>query len=853
MADTGLPLPGRVILLVGHAHIDLGYRWRWNETVHRIARDTFRGVLRMMDEYPELTFVQSQVALYEAMAKEYPDVYSRIKARIAEGRWIVTDGWCEYDHTMPSGESMIRQHLLASRYAREELGTRITMAWAPDAFSGHVHTLPTILKGCGIDSFLFGRGMPEGKPIFWWEGPDGSRVLAYTPVYGYSADLGPAVVAQLEQWEALTGLHARLTLYGRGDHGGGPREEDMVALRELRADPASPRLEHTTPPWFFREVLARLPDIPVYRGELGGGFTGSLSSEGRNKQRARAAENLLLAAERFATLAAFFQRKPVYDRCDFREAWATVLRHQFHDEIPGTSRAAVYADNAADYDAVTASMTATMDNALDELGARVDTRGPGVPVIVYNPLAWVRTEPVTVRLRLNAAPVRPVFCGPDGTAWPTQLLSCREEGPFWQAEFLTVAQNVPSLGFALARLIEVPPSPAAEVAPVIVSGYTLENGILRLDVDPETGHLASLVDLRTGREALAAAGAVLQAIAEEPGISSAWIIALTDAVDTLDAAEAVEVLARGPVCGTIRSRYRYRDSVFTQDVSLFAGTDRVEIRFQADWYERDCCLKVAFPAAVQGGVATFDQPFGNIVRPADGAEVPAQQWIDLSEASHGLSLLNDCRYAADVRGNVLRLTLLRGIDDLDPRADVGHHDLRYALYPHEGTWREAGTVRRGWECNLPLVARQELHRAGVVPPWTSWGLLEAMGPTWSFLSVEPENVVLSALKVADEEWGQGSPFIVRLAETVGRETEATLRLPVALASCEETNHVEEPLDSDAVHSEGDCVRVHLRPYEVRTVRLRLSVMTLGVSASRRGVSEVGGFAAGDESRLRRRG
>ena len=161
--------------LVGHAHIDLAYRWRWNETVHRVARDTFRGVLDMMDQVPEFTFVQSQLALYEAVKTHYPDLFARIRARIDEGRWIVADGWCEYDQTMPGGESMIRQHLLGSRYAREVLGCEVTLGWAPDAFSGHVHTLPTILKGCGIERLLYGRGVPGSTPYFWWEGPDAGR------------------------------------------------------------------------------------------------------------------------------------------------------------------------------------------------------------------------------------------------------------------------------------------------------------------------------------------------------------------------------------------------------------------------------------------------------------------------------------------------------------------------------------------------------------------------------------------------------------------------------------------------------------------------------------------------------
>ena len=244
---------------------------------------------------------------------------------------------------MPSGESIIRQHLIGSRYAKEELGCEVTLAWAPDAFSGHVHTLPSLLKGCGIDHLLYGRGVPDDVgPYFWWEGPDGLRVLAYSPSYGYSADLGPRVLEVLERWQALTGDDgagdtAMLFLYGRGDHGGGPREGDFEALEMLRQDAAAPRFVHATPQFFFREVRANKANLPVYRGELVGGFTGSCSSVGRAKQRNRQMENLILTAERFATLAMFLQRKPSYPRVDLEDAWRVILQHQFHDELPGTS------------------------------------------------------------------------------------------------------------------------------------------------------------------------------------------------------------------------------------------------------------------------------------------------------------------------------------------------------------------------------------------------------------------------------------------------------------------------------------------------------------------------------------
>lgn len=215
-----------------------------------------------------MTFTQSQLALYEAMKQHYPEILKQIKQRIAEGRWVVVDGWCEYDHTMPCGEAMIRQHLIAAHYARQELGCEITLAWGPDAFSGHAHTLPTILKGCGIDYVLFGRGMPENTPFFWWEGPDGSRVLAYTPAFAYSSVIGPHLVEQLAQWEEMTGAKEMLVLYGRGDHGGRHREKDLEALSRMRAEKGNPRMVHIVPHRFFEDVLAARDDIPLYHGEL---------------------------------------------------------------------------------------------------------------------------------------------------------------------------------------------------------------------------------------------------------------------------------------------------------------------------------------------------------------------------------------------------------------------------------------------------------------------------------------------------------------------------------------------------------------------------------------------------------
>lgn len=828
------------IYLLGHAHIDLAYRWRWNEVVHRVGRDTFRGVLALMEADPTVTFVQSQMALYEAMAQAYPEIFAAIKQRISEGRWFAVDGWVEYDHTMPCGEAMIRQHLIGSDYARRELGVKIDMAWAADAFSGHTHTLPTILAGCGIKYMLFGRGMPQNTPYFHWEGPDGSRIIAYSPVYGYGGAISETMIERLDAWQDWD-LATPLMLYGRGDHGGGPREEDLVELARLRELPDGPTFKHVSPQFFFEQVLAARDDLPVYRGDLGnpasddpgeGNFAGSVSSEGRNKQRNRQAENLLLTAERFATMSIYFQRKPCYPRVDFEDAWKSVLHHQFHDELPGTSRGHVFEDNAQDYDRVDGLCNTMLDHALAEISARVCTEGEGTPIMVYNPLAWTRSEPIELTLRLNTPPAQIVVQDTEGHIMPTQVLAVEEKGHFWYARVLFVARNTPSLGYKLFRAYSLTEAPALspdEAVSTLVGAdtITLESDMLRLVIDQRTGHVTSLYDKRLGREVLSGPANLLQAIRDRPGDSSGWKIALTDQVDVLDAPESIELVEWGPVRATVRANYRYQDSYFELKVGITAGLPRAQFRFIGDWYERDCALKVAFPVDAPSAQATFEQPFGAIARPANGQELPAQRWVDAANESQGAALLNDCRYAFDIKDQTMRMTLLRGIPDLDPLADEGHHELDYALYAHSADW-QAEVVRQGFEANYALLARQPMKRAGLVRGWGMPGPNKVVAPTLSFMAEPPENIVLTALKVEHEDWGQFSPFVIRLYETAGKETPVTLRFPRTLLFATETDHLERPLPEQSIKHHGNEVSLTFQPYEIKTLHLAFLLPSFAV-------------------------
>ena len=272
-----------VLYMIGNAHIDLAYRWRWNETTDRVTPDTFIGVLDMLDKMPELTYAQSQMALYESIEKTHPQVFRRIREKISAGQWSVVGGqWAEPDAILPSGESHIRQFLIGAEYCRTHLGVdSVDIGWLPDAFCGQALTLPQIFSGCGIRYYLFGRGAPAGKQVFRWVAPDSSSLLAYhLPVpYGLTAP-DADLLTPLRDWRRTTGLPFAMVLFGEGDHGGGPRQTDIEAIERLRKMDGVPTLRYATAEDFFAR-LAKAPTAwPDHFGEIGRGILDKFQSRG---------------------------------------------------------------------------------------------------------------------------------------------------------------------------------------------------------------------------------------------------------------------------------------------------------------------------------------------------------------------------------------------------------------------------------------------------------------------------------------------------------------------------------------------------------------------------------------------
>jgi alpha-mannosidase len=787
--------------LIGHAHVDLSWLWRWEETVKDVAVRTFAGTLARMAEMPDLTFAQSQAALYEAIEKSDPALFEAIRVRVREGTWIPVGGmWVEPDLNMADGEALARQLLYGKRYFQEKFGLDVKVGWNPDSF-GHNLQLPQMLAKAGVPYYVLGRGVPAGTTAFWWEGKGGARILCYVPPGWYNVSLKDGLRSIIAEAARTSPLKDYLVLYGEGDHGGGPRDSDLALIRSAKRDRAMPRTAFAAPEAYFRLLEKQRPDLAVVRSELNPVFPGCYTTQASTKRDNRRGESLLVEAEKFSALAVAGGFRDYYPERDLDEAWKIILRNQFHDILAGSSIGPVYDETAQFYREAFTRGRRALDFSLETIANGVDTRGEGVPVVVFNSLAWERTEPVTVEIPF-AGPFRIVDSRGGDT--PYQAVSGGGGSSRNLRRVVFTAEGVPSLGYRTYRLEQVDRDPVFK-STVAAGPEMLENEFFKITLDPKRGWITNLYDKANGREALYGPANVLQAVADEPSSMSAWELGLKDPLASIGEEGAkVEVLESGPVRAVVRVSSVFRGSSFRQEITLHSRMPRLDIRTNLDWRERNVMIKAVFPFRVKADRAEFEIPFGSITRPADGAEAPAIRWIDVSEddGSYGVSLLNDSRYGFDVRAGTARLSVIRGAVYPDPEADRGLHELTYSLYPHKGTWKEAGSVRRGYELNNPLLPRTVMAHPGTLQAETS------------FVRVDAANIILSAVKMEAGYNARG--LIFRFYETAGQRTDVNVELPW-VGEATEADLIERP--GKPLGHAGKTLPLSFEPYEIKTIRI----------------------------------
>jgi alpha-mannosidase len=802
------PLVARVradtIHLVGNSHIDAAWLWPYAET-WGVVENTWRTELKIQQKFPGATFAASSAQYYRWLDTRAPGLVDSIRAAANAGTWSVVGGWwLEADQNIPGGESLVRQGLYGQRYFQRTLGRRSKIAWTPDSF-GYPWSMPQIWRGLGMTTFVtqkirWNDSTEFPYDAFVWQGRDGTRVFSYNP-WGYDHDLdGSRLAQEMRSDNARTdSAHQMLVLYGVGDHGGGPTIDMLDRRDDLRRLPAYPVLIDDTPERALQTVRAAHPDAawPVWSDELYLEYhRGTYTTQSWMKRRNRRSEELLGTAEMLAAL----DTAP-YPRRDLEQAWHQVLFNQFHDLLPGSGIHRVYLDAMRTYDSAQTVAAAVRDAAFARLRAQVDTRGEGVPIVVFNPSSWVRSSYAAVLLDSAFASLK--------NSRFLRAVDAAKRATLAEVDGDTLrflAREVPSLGF---KVFWIRTGSGSEGT--LTSGPAhLENDFLAVDVDTTTGQITRLYDKRAKRDALAPGGRgnALQLFGDQPRQWDAWDIGYTGERWPLDSVRRVR---RGSdeMSTWIEVEKPWNGTRIVQRLILRRDEPLLVVDNAIDWHETHRLLKVAFDWNVTADSATYEIAYGAIGQPtaprtqAERAkyEHAGHRWADLSGPDFGVSLLNDSKYGWDTRGHTMRLSLLRAPLWPDSLADRGPQRFQFAVYPHTGDWRAALTERRGQEFNWPLLAAPEPGHGGVY------------GHSWSFATVAAENVYVTALKRAEDS----DAWVLRLVEWHGRPATTTLAFGRRIARVRIANLLEDPAAALPVARDGRTVTLTLRPWEILTL------------------------------------
>jgi alpha-mannosidase len=748
---------------VGHAHIDTAWLWPIREARRKCAR-SFSTQLALTDEYPDHRFACSQAAHYQWMKEAYPAIYEGIRQKVQAGQWEPVGAmWVEADCNLPSGEALVRQLLHGQRFFMREFGYATSELWLPDVF-GYPASLPQLIREAGCDFFLTQKlswndtNKPEHH-TFIWEGIDGTRIFTHFPpadTYNGSFNAGEVVSSALRFKDAERSASS-LYLFGWGDGGGGPEPDMIESARRLANLEGAPRVQLARAIDFFAVASDEARDLTTWVGELYFELhRGTYTSQSRTKRLNRRAERSLREAEMWSVAA-----RAGYPAAVLDAAWKKLLTNQFHDILPGSSIDWVYEEAERDL----ADVAEVASGITQE--AQVQIAGRGANLVAFNVNSHLRREVVDLGDRLQMV-------------------------------------EVPSCGWAAQDSVPLTPGRS-----VVVSDRHMENELLRVEWDDQ-GLLASIWDKEVQREVLAsgARGNLLQLHDDNPSRWDAWDVDsdyMKHRVDLVDLSlQQVEV--PGGLRGAVRFTRNFGLSHFTQLMVLDAGSRVLRFESDVDWQERHKLLKVAFPVAVHSPRATYEIQFGHVERTThtntswDQArfEVCGHRWADLGEAGYGVALLNDCKYGHDIRGSVMRLSLLRAPTHPDPTADRGAHRFIYALMPHPGDFREAGVIAAAEDLNAPLVIAR-----GNMPAWERRSLIE----------VDRPQVIVETIKRAEDS----DATIVRLYEAWGGRCTARLRTTLPTSRAFLCDLLER--EREAVPVSGGIIELRLTPFKVLTLKL----------------------------------
>lgn len=782
----------RKVHLIGNAHLDPIWLWRWQEGCGEVLQ-TFRSALDRLNEYPDFVFTCSSASYYKWVEEIAPDMFEEIRERVKEGRWVPVNGWwVQPDCNIPSAESFARQALYSQLYYNEKFGRICKTAYNVDSF-GHSGMLPQLIKNGGMNAYVMMRPGPhenaEIPNMFTWESLDGTRIPTFRipAESGYGANSAEDISRTRDFSEKLMAEenHGMMIFYGVGNHGGGPTRRCIEYLESRLKKDGYHDMIFSSPDAFFEAHCLENVELPIWKDDLQHHASGCYSATSLVKQLNRRLENSLYFSEAFATVAS--KTAGMRDRTeDFKEAWRDVCFNQFHDILCGCSIMEAYDDvNAAMGHALTIS-DRIQNEAFLRIARRIDTWIDGVsdpvcevrghscgkfprPVIVFNPLSF----PIKVPVR-TYHPSKQVKDDAGNDVIFSNVRSSRSNDSHLDTVFIA---DVPAVGYAVYWLKpcwnENSDLPEVHIdTDVSAHDFSMENEYLKVSFDEYTGFITSLVDKKSGYNYASEDKpiAVPTVISDSKTDTWAHMVFKFHDIKGIMKLEKIELVEDGNARAVIRTRHSFGGSYLVQDFILASGQRILRSKCKALWTENFTLLKISFPVGGENRINTYEIPGAYIKRPTNGEEEPAGRWGAISFDDGGrrtLALLNDSKYSYDCPDNDLRLTVIRNVIFADhysnrPAAnfnftDEGIQRFEYGVFVCDGEAEKSNIMNEAAMFNIRPAAVPESFHKGVLP--------QRKG----FLSVDRDNIIMTALKFCED--GSGD-CIARFYETRGEDTRA---------------------------------------------------------------------------------
>lgn len=785
---------------IGHTHIDVAWLWPLEQTEQKAQR-SFATVLELMEKYPEYKFMSSQPQLYEYVKANAPEIYEKIKERVKEGRWEVEGGmWVEADCNLSSGESLVRQIIHGKKFMKDEFGVESNIVWLPDVF-GYSAAMPQIMKKCGIDTFVTSKiswnefnKMPYDS--FMWEGIDGSEIFTYfmtaqnmekkgwterdtndkhnDTLTTYNAEIDARYVKETrDRYQQKEYSDEVLLSFGFGDGGGGPTKEMLEQQRRLSYGiPGIPKTQIC----FSGEMLERIKKnffenskelkyIPRWVGELYLELhRGTYTSIGKIKKCNRKGELMYQTLEKLSSMDKVLTNGE-YNQEEINRAWKTMLLHQFHDVLPGSSVKEVYDRTDKDFAELFKKGNAEIESKINAVASNVETDGG---IFVYNPNGFECNDIVETR-----------------------------NGKIY-------VENIPACGYKVIK-------PRMAKNSIVIEDKTIETPFYTILFD-ENYNIISLYDKENDREVVKKGEKLneLQAFEDYPKKYDAWEISdyYKEKMWTVDNVANTEIIDEGARKGIKISR-DFLGSAIVQTIWLYEDIRRIDFDTYIDWKEEHILLKAAFPIDVHANEATYDIQFGNLKRSThqnttwDKAkfEVCAHKWADISEDGYGVALLNDCKYGHSTDGSTMKLTLLKSATFPNPSADKEEHTFSYSLVPHGGSFKDARIAQMAQNFNQPMIAKEVGAQKG------------ELSDCFSLVSCNRENIMIDTVKKAENE----DATVIRLYEYFDRRCKAELVFGKEIKKAYLCDMLENNIKELEV--EGNRVKLDVSNFEILTVKV----------------------------------